>query len=106
MVRSCEGVLARLEDLFWELHIPGHRVELLKGQVVLSPMPPLRHGRLVTRLVRMLDPACLADGGRADIGAERRRLPECPCRAGRPGRRPPRHSRTFRYHGPSTNETA
>jgi hypothetical protein len=43
-----EGALARLEDLFWELDVPGYRVELLEGQIVVSPMPPFWHGRLVT----------------------------------------------------------
>jgi Uma2 family endonuclease len=57
-----ESALARLEDLFWELDVPGHRVELLEGQIVVSPMPPFWHGRLVTWLVRMFDPTCLANG--------------------------------------------
>jgi Uma2 family endonuclease len=54
--------LAELEELFWTLDIPGHRVELLEGQIVVSPMSVVWHGRVANWLARQFDPVCQVKG--------------------------------------------
>jgi Uma2 family endonuclease len=54
---------AALEDLFWSLgEIPGHRVEMLQGRIVMNAAPVRWHGRVSSWLARQFDPACLANG--------------------------------------------
>jgi Uma2 family endonuclease len=58
-----EDALDKLEALFWSLgEIPGHRTEILEGQIVVSPSPVLWHNRVVTWLIRQFDQTCDANG--------------------------------------------
>ena len=54
--------LAELEELFWTLDLPGHRVELLEGQIVVSPMSAVWHGRVANWLARQFHSVCQAKG--------------------------------------------
>lgn len=54
--------VAELEELFWTLDLPGHRVELLEGRIVVSPMSVFWHGRVVTWLIRQFAAVCEANG--------------------------------------------
>ena len=49
-VAIVEPELADLERVYASLHIPGHRVELLDGQVTVSPTASRPHSRIVQRL--------------------------------------------------------
>lgn len=42
-----EPELADLERVYASLNIPGHRVELLDGQVTVSPTASRQHSRIV-----------------------------------------------------------
>jgi Uma2 family endonuclease len=63
--------LAELEELFWKLDLgPRHRVELLEGQIVVSPKAAYWHERVVTRLGRGFDAVCVANGWEPTPGAD------------------------------------
>lgn len=49
-----EPELADLERVYANLDIPGHRVELLDGQVTVSPTASRAHSRIVQRLQQAL----------------------------------------------------
>ena len=46
--------LADLERLWQEMDLPGHPVELIDGQIVVSPTPSRRHAHVVTELIDQL----------------------------------------------------
>jgi Uma2 family endonuclease len=54
LAQSAARELADLEEVYEGLDIPGHRVELLDGSIVVSPTPTRPHSRVVQRLVRAL----------------------------------------------------
>jgi hypothetical protein len=69
-------LLDHLEALYESLdEIPGHRIELLAGQIVVSPMAVRWHARVCTWLFREFDPACLANGWDQYQNAELRLAP-------------------------------
>jgi Uma2 family endonuclease len=47
-----------LEEIHDTLDIPGCRIEILGGRIVVSPSPAKLHGRIVTWLTRVMGPAC------------------------------------------------
>jgi len=49
-VAIVEPELADLEGVYASLDIPGHRIELLDGQVTVSPTASRPHSRIVQRL--------------------------------------------------------
>lgn len=51
-----------LEELFWTLDIPGHRVELLEGRIVVSPLAVTWHQVVATWLIRQFVTVCDANG--------------------------------------------
>ncbi len=51
---AAEAELADLERLWQTMDVPGHRVELIDGQIVVSPSPSRRHSRVVTELMDQL----------------------------------------------------
>lgn len=53
---------AELEELFWKLDIPGHRVELLEGRIVVSPLAVTWHQVVATWLIRQFISVCDANG--------------------------------------------
>lgn len=48
---AAEAELADLERTWAALDIPGHRTELLDGQLIVSPSPSRRHSRAIDRLI-------------------------------------------------------
>lgn len=55
--------LDELEALFWSFEpIPGHRVELLEGQIVVSPLAVFWHGQVVAWLLQQFRDVCEANG--------------------------------------------
>jgi Uma2 family endonuclease len=48
---SAEPELADLEELWQSLDLPGHRVELIDGQIVVSPTASREHSNVVTELI-------------------------------------------------------
>jgi Uma2 family endonuclease len=52
--QSAETELADLEALWQRLDIPGHRVELVGGQIVVSPTASARHSTIVYELTDAL----------------------------------------------------
>jgi Uma2 family endonuclease len=48
---SAEPELADLEQLWQSLDLPGHRVELVDGQIVVSPTASRGHSNVVTELI-------------------------------------------------------
>jgi Uma2 family endonuclease len=54
--------LVELRHLHETLEIPGHKVEILEGRLVVSPTPIKRHGRIVTWLSDALVAACAQHG--------------------------------------------
>lgn len=54
------------EPTLWELHdsldVPGHRAEILGGRIIVSPVPSIRHGQIVTWLIVALNEVCVANG--------------------------------------------
>jgi Uma2 family endonuclease len=48
---SAEAELADLEQLWHSLDLPGHRVELIDGQIVVSPTASRGHSNVVTELI-------------------------------------------------------
>jgi Uma2 family endonuclease len=71
-LRAAEDeALAELEELFWKLDFgPRHRVELLEGQIVVSPKAAYWHERVVTWLIFRFEPACEAGGWEQTPGAD------------------------------------
>lgn len=61
---------AELEELFWELDIPGHRVELLEGRIVVSPLAVTWHQVVVTWLIAQFIPVCNANGWAQTPGSD------------------------------------
>jgi Uma2 family endonuclease len=53
---------AELEELFWKLDIPGHRVELLEGRIVVSPLAVTWQQVVATWLIRQFIAVCDANG--------------------------------------------
>jgi Uma2 family endonuclease len=53
-VSIVEAELADLERVYASLDIPGHRIELLDGQVTVSPTASRPHSRIVQRLQEAL----------------------------------------------------
>jgi len=53
-VATVEPELADLERVYASLDIPGHRIELLDGQVTVSPTASRPHSRIVQRLQEAL----------------------------------------------------
>jgi hypothetical protein len=51
---SAEAELADLERTWETLDIPGHRVELINGQIVVSPSASRRHSSSIDRLIDAL----------------------------------------------------
>ena len=47
-----------IEELYESLDVPGHRVELLEGRIVVSPAPIKLHNRIVTWLTLTLGDLC------------------------------------------------
>ncbi|MBC6459029.1 Uma2 family endonuclease [Actinomadura sp. HBU206391] len=47
-----------IEELYESLDLPGHRVELLEGRIVVSPAPIKMHNRIVTWLSDALRELC------------------------------------------------
>jgi Uma2 family endonuclease len=62
LAASAQRELADLEEVYQSLEIPGHRVELLDGCVVVSPTASRPHSRVVQRLVRALSERIDAEG--------------------------------------------
>jgi len=52
--RVAEGELADLERVWRTLDLPGHRIELIDGQVVVSPTASRWHSSAVSRLIDAL----------------------------------------------------
>lgn len=71
-LRAAEDeALAELEELFRKLDPgPGHRVELLEGQIVVSPKAAYWHERVVTWLIFRFESACTAGGWEQTPGAD------------------------------------
>jgi Uma2 family endonuclease len=61
-VAIVEPELADLERVYANLDIPGHRIELLDGQVTVSPTASRPHSRIVQRLNEALW-ACIQEHG-------------------------------------------
>jgi Uma2 family endonuclease len=51
-----------IEELYESLDVPGHRVELLEGRIVVSPAPIKLHNRIVTWLADALQETCAEQG--------------------------------------------
>jgi Uma2 family endonuclease len=51
-----------LQEIHDSLDIPGHRVELIGGRIVVSPSPVIRHGQIVMWLAESLIDVCAAKG--------------------------------------------
>jgi Uma2 family endonuclease len=51
---SAEAELADLEQVWQQLDIPGHRIELIDGEIVVSPSASLRHSGAVDELIDAL----------------------------------------------------
>ena len=51
---SAESYLASLEHIWGTLDIPGHRVELIDGQLVVSPSASLSHSSAIDTLIEAL----------------------------------------------------
>lgn len=62
LAQRAQQELADLEEVYESLDIPGHRVELLDGCVVVSPTASRPHSRVVQRLVRALSERIDAEG--------------------------------------------
>jgi Uma2 family endonuclease len=77
---SAEAELADLERLWQELDIPGHRVELIDGQIVVSPTASRWHSDAIDELIDALIDVKRARGWRfhtnltVHIAATRERL--------------------------------
>jgi Uma2 family endonuclease len=77
---SAEAELADLEQIWETLDIPGHRVELIDGQIVVSPSASRRHSSAVDELIDALTDVKRARGWRfhtnltVHIEASRERL--------------------------------
>jgi Uma2 family endonuclease len=60
-----------LEALYRTLDFgPRHRIELLEGQIVVSPKPVLWHGRATLWLFRLFHPVCEANGWDQSLDSE------------------------------------
>jgi Uma2 family endonuclease len=51
---DAEAELADLERLWQTLDLPGHRIELIDGQIVVSPTASRGHSNIVTELIDQL----------------------------------------------------
>jgi Uma2 family endonuclease len=51
---NAETELADLEQLWEQLDLPGHRVELIGGQIIVSPAASRRHSTIVDALIDAL----------------------------------------------------
>lgn len=50
-----------LQEIHESLDLPGHRVEILGGRIIVSPSPLVTHGRIVVWLIEALSQACVAN---------------------------------------------
>jgi Uma2 family endonuclease len=51
---TAEAELADLEEVWRGLDLPGHRVELISGQIIVSPSPSWRHSAVIDELMDQL----------------------------------------------------
>lgn len=54
LAAAAAAELADLEQLWQSLDLPGHRVELLGGRIVVSPSPSVAHADVITELIDQL----------------------------------------------------
>jgi Uma2 family endonuclease len=54
LAAAAEAELADLEQVWQSLDLPGHRVELIDGQIVVSPTASRGHSNVVTELIDQL----------------------------------------------------
>lgn len=51
-----------LQQVHESLDLPGHRVEIIGGRIIVSPSPLIQHGQIVIWLADALRDTCLAKG--------------------------------------------
>jgi Uma2 family endonuclease len=54
LAAMAEAELSDLERVWGQLDLPGHRVELIDGQIVVSPTASVRHSVAIQRLIKQL----------------------------------------------------
>lgn len=62
LATAAEAELADIEQLWQSLDLPGHRVELIDGQIVVSPTASRWHAKAVTQLIYQLSQLAQARG--------------------------------------------
>lgn len=50
-----------LQEIHESLDLPGHRVEILGGRIIVSPSPLVKHGKIVVWLIEALSRVCVAN---------------------------------------------
>ena len=70
-VADIDDPQAELEELFWKLDLGrGHRVELLEGQIVVSPLAVTWHQVVATWLIRQFISVCDTNGWTQTPGSD------------------------------------